>query len=78
MVTCSTEGNPENWPTRGRPAPGRVPVVLALQPPKLFLQTPLSMAVLHQALTLCQQGHLLCLHVGLLGLQLLMPETDRG
>lgn len=52
--------------------------MLALQPPKLFLQTPLSMAVLHQALTLCQQGHLLCLHVGLLGLQLLMPETDRG
>lgn len=78
MVTYLTEENTENWPKRGRATPGLVPVMLTLQSPKLFLQTPLSMAVLHQALTLCQQGQLLRLHVGLLGLQLLMPETDRG
>lgn len=59
-------------------APGLVPVVLTLQPPQLLLQAPLPMAVLHQALSLCQEGQLLRLHVGLLGLQLLVPGADKG
>lgn len=54
-----------------------VPVVLTLQPPQLLLQAPLPMPVLHQAFSLCQQGHLLRLHVGPLGLQLLVPGMHR-
>lgn len=55
-----------------------VPVMLALQPPKLLLQAPLPMAILHQAFALCQQRQLLCLHTGLLGLQLIVPGMNRG
>lgn len=55
-----------------------VPVMLALQPPKLLLQAPLPMAILHQAFALCQQGQLLRLHTGLLGLQLIVPGMNRG
>ena len=57
---------------------GAAPVVLALKPPQLLLQAPLPMPILHQAFTLCQQGHLLCLHAGPLGLQLLVPGMDKG
>lgn len=58
--------------------PGLVPVMLALQPPKLLLQASLPMAILYQAFTLSQQGQLLRLHAGPLGLQLVMPGKDRG
>ena len=57
--------------------PGLVPVMLTLQPPELLLQAPLPMPVLHQAFALCQQGHLLRLHVGPLGLQLLVPAMNK-
>lgn len=57
--------------------PGLVPVMLALQPPQLLLQAALPMPVLHQAFSLCQQGHLLRLHASPLGLQLLVPGMHR-
>lgn len=56
---------------------GLVPVMLTLQPPQLLLQAALPMPVLHQAFSLRQQGHLLRLHAGPLGLQLLMPGMHR-
>lgn len=57
--------------------PGLVPVMLTLQPPELLLQAPLPMPVLHQAFALCQQGHLLRLHMRPLGLQLLVPAKNK-
>lgn len=75
--THFADGNTETWPERGGAVPGLVPVMLALQPPQLLLQATLPMPVLHQAFSLCQQGHLLRLHAGPLGLQLLVPGMHR-
>ena len=58
--------------------PGLVPVMLPLQTPELLLQAQLPMPILHQAFTLCQQGYLLRLHVGPLGLQLFVPAMNQG